>query len=281
MSVWAHTLVKNEERYIWFAVMSVIDHVDKILVWDTGSTDATVEVISIMTKAYPDKVLFKEVGDVDITQFTAMRQKMLEETNSDWILILDGDEVWWDGKIGQIKNIIDTKGGSLESIVSRYRNIVGDIFHFQDEEAGRYRIDNKLGNLTIRAFNRNIKGLKFAKPHGQQGIYDNKDVLIQNRASKRRLWFEGYSYLHFTNVLRSAKREDDLIVPKRGFKLKYEIGNKFPADFYYPEVFFRPRPDIAPSPWRRMDTKYFLISLVQTPLRKLKRKIILTEGHGY
>jgi glycosyltransferase involved in cell wall biosynthesis len=281
MQIWAHTLVKNEERYLWFAVMGVIDYVEKVFIGDTGSTDATVAIIDEIRKRYPEKVLFKEFGEVNPEQFTTIRQKMLEESDCEWVIIVDGDEVWWDEKIRQMRNMIDTKGKSLDSIVSRYQNIVGDIFHFQDEEAGRYRIDNKLGNLTIRAFKRNIKGLRFAKPHGQQGIYDNKGVLIQNRASKRRLWLEGYSYLHFTNMLRSGKRSDDLKVPKRSFKLKYEIGNKFPADFYYPEVFFRPRPDIVPSPWRRMDTKYFLISLVQTPMRKLKRKFVSTEGHGY
>ena len=45
MSVWVHTLVKNEERYIWYSVMSVIDYIDKILIWDTGSTDKTVDII--------------------------------------------------------------------------------------------------------------------------------------------------------------------------------------------------------------------------------------------
>ena len=50
MKVWAHTLVKNEERYIWYAVMSVIDWVDKILIWDTGSTDKTVEIIKEIEK---------------------------------------------------------------------------------------------------------------------------------------------------------------------------------------------------------------------------------------
>ena len=43
--IWAHTLVKNEERFIWFSVMSVIVNVDKVLIWDTGSTDDTVKII--------------------------------------------------------------------------------------------------------------------------------------------------------------------------------------------------------------------------------------------
>ena len=44
-NIWVHTLVKNEEKYLWYAVMSVADFVDKVLLWDTGSSDKTVEII--------------------------------------------------------------------------------------------------------------------------------------------------------------------------------------------------------------------------------------------
>ena len=45
MKIWVNTIVHNEENFIWFAVMSVIDYVDKVLIYDTGSTDKTVEII--------------------------------------------------------------------------------------------------------------------------------------------------------------------------------------------------------------------------------------------
>ena len=37
-----HCVVKNEERWIWFAINSILDIAEKILVYDTGSTDKTV-----------------------------------------------------------------------------------------------------------------------------------------------------------------------------------------------------------------------------------------------
>ena len=40
-----HTLVKNEERWIWYALKSVLPFVDQIIVWDTGSTDKTTAII--------------------------------------------------------------------------------------------------------------------------------------------------------------------------------------------------------------------------------------------
>jgi hypothetical protein len=50
LKITAHTLVKNEARFVWYSVMSVIEHVDKILLWDTGSTDGTKEILKKISK---------------------------------------------------------------------------------------------------------------------------------------------------------------------------------------------------------------------------------------
>lgn len=44
MKIIVHTLVKNEERFLWFAVSSVIDYVDKVFLWDTASTDDSIKI---------------------------------------------------------------------------------------------------------------------------------------------------------------------------------------------------------------------------------------------
>ena len=99
MKIWAHSLVRNEERYLWFAVTSVIDYVYKVLLWDTGSSDNTLNIIRELRKAFPNKIDFKQVREVDKDKFTLMRQKMLDQTKSDWVILVDGDEVWWDDSI--------------------------------------------------------------------------------------------------------------------------------------------------------------------------------------
>lgn len=280
MSIWAHTIVRNEERYLWYAVTSVIDCVDRLLLRDTGSNDGTLSIIGDLVKKYPAKIDFKEMGVVNTEQFTVVRQKMLGETKADWIVIVDGDEVWWDDKIKNVREIVDKNGVRLDSIVSKYYNMVGDMYHFQDESAGRYNIDGKIGNFNIRAF-RNFKGFKFTKPHGQQGIVDDKNVLIQDRNPARKYWTEGYSYLHFTNMQRSGSRGNDVKVPKRNFKLKYDLGNGMPPDFYYPEVFFRSKPDRVEDVWNKEDFGYFIKALMQTPIKKIKRKLTTSSKSGY
>ena len=272
MQICVHMLVKNEERYIWFAVMSVIDHVDKVLLWDTGSTDNTCEIIDELIKEYPGKIQFKEVGGVDPQKFTEIRQQMLNETKADWILIVDGDEVWWDESIMELTRFVREHGADYESIISPNINIVGDIYHYQEESAGRYRIDEKRGHINIRATNLKIPGLHFDKPHGSLGLFDGDGKLIQERDKDKRVFINA-PYMHFTNMIRSSNRENDLLVPKRKIKLKYEIGKSFPKDFYYPEVFLKDRPDIVESPWTGTNSMFKLRAYLETPLRKIKRRI--------
>jgi len=274
MQIWAHTLVKNEGRYLWFAVESVINYVERLLLWDTGSTDSTRDIIKILKKKHAGKIETASFGDVTPEQYTMLRQEMLHKTKSDWFIIVDGDEVWWDEGIENTSNLIRNEGNEYETIVSNYYNVVGDIFHFQEDAAGMYKIDESRGHINIRAINKSIPGLYTAKPHGQHGYFDDKNNLIQNRTSSRRYHLNQKAYLHFTHVARSTSSDKDLLVPKRKMKLKYDLGISFPRDFFYPQVFFRGYPEIVPSPWNNRDKVFFTKSIIQTPLRKIKRRII-------
>lgn len=281
MRIWAHVLVKNEERYLWYAVNSIAKYMDKIMIWDTGSSDNTISIIHELEKEYPKQIEYKQVGEVTIDQFADTRQKMIESTKSDWMFILDGDEVWWEDSIRELIDIIQSKGQELDSIVSKYVNVVGDIFHFQEERAGQYKIDGKKGQLTIRAMNMHIPNLHAANPHGTQAYLDENEVPIQNMNKKRRMFQKELGYIHFTHLIRSDSLQEDLKVPKRNIKYKKELGTPFPLDYFYPEVFFKPRPKIVASPWVTMDTEFKVKSQLLTPLRKLKRMLIPNRKSGY
>ncbi|MFC1710093.1 glycosyltransferase [Patescibacteria group bacterium] len=279
-TVWANNLVRNEERYLWYAVTSIIDYVDKVLIWDTGSSDNTPKIINLLKRKYKDKIEVNNYGEVTPDTFTKARQDMLENTKSDWLLVLDGDEVWWEDSIKKVVRTINTEGDKLESIVNRYTNLVGDIYHYQSPTAGRYKIDETVGNISIRAINLKIPGLHLEKPHGQIGYYDKKGKLIQDRDVGKRKHLD-VEYLHFTHLPRSINIDNDRSVPKREKKLKHELGLNFPSDFYYPEAFFYKRPSVIPSPWERMSKEFHTKSAVQTPLRAVKRKLITNEKVGY
>ncbi|MCJ7805514.1 glycosyltransferase [Patescibacteria group bacterium] len=268
MKISVNCIVRNEESFLWFAVNSVADWVDEILLWDTGSTDLTPKVIEALSKKYPSKIKPKLVGVVDKKEFTKMRQEMLDESKGDWILVLDGDEVWWNDSIEKVVEKINH--GNIDAIISPYTNLVGDIFHYQEESAGRYSIDGSVGNITIRAFKRNISGLHVENPYGLEGYFDETGKPIQESARVKRE-FVNAPYLHLTHLKRS-KRDEEVMGRKR--KAKFELGISFPLDFYYPEVFFKPKPNIVKSPWSVYSNKYFLRSAMEYPFRKIKRAIL-------
>lgn len=280
MKISMHTLVRNEERYVWYAVMSMINHVDSALLWDMSSTDNTFKVLEEIKKKYPDKVNLNQTGNDDSSRFTSLRQEMLEKTKADWIVIVDGDEVWWDDEASKLSSFIHQRGGSYETVVTKYTNLIGDIYHYQDEKASHYSIDGKTGSITIRAFSNKIPNIHYDKPHGTQGIFDGKNVLIQERDPKKRFHTNSLSYLHLTHLPRASSPTEDAKVIKRKMKNKHELGNSLPKDFYYPEVFFRPRPSKVSSVWDKRNSRYTARAVVETIPKKLRRKFLkLPEGY--
>jgi glycosyltransferase involved in cell wall biosynthesis len=252
-----HCLVKNEENYIWYAINSVINYVEKIIIWDTGSTDRTVEIIKAIENP---KLVFKEKGEVDPLGVSELRQEMLNLTETDWFFILDGDEIWNDDAIKGLESII--RDCRQDVVVAPNYMLIGDIFHYQEENGGRYRIGNLVGHYNIRAI-RNLPGLHVDGVYPNEAYITPEGIKVQNFDIKRIIFLDE-PYLHASFLERSSKSQK---------KIKYEIGNSFPKNFYYPEVFFKTRPDFVPSPWKTMGVDYKFRAFFETPLKKIRRRI--------
>lgn len=263
-TIWVHTIVHNEENFIWFSLMSVVDYVDKILVWDTGSTDNTVDIIKEVKKIKGEKIVFKEVGPVDDLEFSKIRQAMLEQSDCDWILILDGDEIWWENSIKKITREIKVKNTKVDGIVVPMIVPVGDIYHFQEEKAGRYVIHGRSGHLSLKAISRRISGLHVDKPYGQEGYFDHDNKLVQER---EKVTFIEAPFLHVTHLKRSSQ-------VRKYNKFKYELGNKVSSNFSFPEVLYSPYPKGVKSPWDKISGIDYFKARALTPLRKVKRRFL-------
>lgn len=261
MNITAHCLVKNEENFIWYAVNSIISHADKILLWDTGSTDRTVEIIKSIKNP---KIEFEEKGEVGPAGLVKLRQEMLDQTKGGWILVLDGDEIWWEEGIKNLINAIKENDEKTDLIVNPVYMLIGDIFHYQEERAGRYQIGKRSGHLNIRAMSTRIPSLHLEGIYPNEAYVNDKGVKIQDFPENRILFMED-KYLHASFLPRSSQRKNTL---------KHELGILFPLDFYYPEVFFKPRPEIVPSPWVKRSPDYVLKSALTTPLKRLKRRVV-------
>ena len=241
---------------------------DEILVWDTGSTDNTVNIIKSIDN---HKIKFKQAGPVDLNSFTQIRQAMLQQTTGNWLMILDGDEIWSQQAINKTAKLIKSnKIQNLEYLIHPYYGLLGDVYHYQEPKGGKYHIDKYSGHITIRFFNLSLlPGLHFDKPHGQQGIFDQSQTLIQDRIPHKYKFMNDCAYLHATHLHRSP---NDLNVMKRNFKFKYEVGRKFSEDFAYPASFYLPHGMNVPTVWKPAGLSYWLMADWQTPLKWLRRK---------
>lgn len=267
-----HCLVKNEENFIWYALNSILPFVDKILVWDTGSEDKTVEIIKSIKSP---KIDFQEKGSVDSNRFTDVRNEMLKATAKkkyDWLMILDGDEIWPSNSISTVRRYIEKYPNTQAVFVNTF-NAVGDIYHKQPQSAGHYRIKNKFGHLGLRFINlKECPSLKVDLPHGQQGYFSGR-TLIQELP---RVDYVNSWYLHTTHLQRSSLDRSTL---KRIQKRKFELGEKISRDML-PKIIFLKRPSIVPDVTEPMKPITFLKCLILTIPRRIKRMFIPPQ-EGY
>jgi len=267
-----HCVVKNEENFIWYALQSVLPFVDKIMVWDTGSEDKTVEIIKSIKSP---KIDFVEKGSVDANSFTGVRNEMIQKTDKqkyNWLMILDGDEIWSKNSLNKVIKYINSHP-KTQAIFINTINAVGDIYHKQPQSAGHYKIKGKAGHLSLRFINlKEIPNLKVDLPHGQQGFFSNGQ-LIQDLP---RVDYVDTAYLHTTHLPRSSRDKSTI---KRSLKLKYELGNIIPPRDI-PEVIFGDHPSMVPDLTKRMSLWTYTKCLIFTLPRRLKRALFQSpEGY--
>lgn len=247
----AHYIIKNEERWIWYSIMSIIEYVDEILVYDTGSTDKTVEIVKSINSS---KIKIKEFKNIDKNSFTELKQRQIEETKTEWIATIDGDEIWDENSI---KTIISRIKNSPENIIGafcHYFEFVNDIYHYyMGHEQIIYPLNKKkeYGWYTIR-FIKKIPGLVCKNEYGQEGYFTSDGQELQRNPFENFLWCHDIYYFHTRNLIRSSSEEKDnevmLRVEKRHNCKIGEIPKIYRGiNINYPEVFDLEHPKIVPN----------------------------------
>ena len=266
-----HCVVKNEERWIWFALKSILDIADKILVYDTGSSDRTVDIIKTIKSK---KIFFEEKGEVDAKGLAQFRREQLIRTKKEWFLILDGDEIWPEQTKKELARIIKNADKSKWGVVVRAWNLVGDIYHCHPESVHYhwpYAPTNYKGWANLRMLRKSaVKDIKGDYP--LEAYCDEDGIPIQNYGRKHLLFLKN-RYFHATYLTRSDTRTRDRNVLNRLKKSKTELGLSFPKNFKYPEVFYKKTPNIVPSPWGKRSNFDSFVSLVQTPVKEVRRRV--------
>jgi glycosyltransferase involved in cell wall biosynthesis len=86
-----HCLVRNEEYFVAPALRSVLPLARRVLVYDTGSTDATLDEIAAIGS---ERIEVVRKSDASPRRLTEYRNEMIEQTTTEWFWLVDGDEIY-------------------------------------------------------------------------------------------------------------------------------------------------------------------------------------------
>ncbi|OGE32015.1 hypothetical protein A2631_02765 [Candidatus Daviesbacteria bacterium RIFCSPHIGHO2_01_FULL_44_29] len=263
MNITAHCIVKDEDRWVWFALQAVLPFVSQVLVFDTGSTDKTAEIIKLINSP---KIVFEKKVLKDKGALSILRQEQLKRTQTTWFLLVDGDEVWPEGELAKLIAQTDESPSNIKATFNYMRNCIGDIYHYLPNSTGQYQIAGQKGNLNIRL----IKKTPTLKVEGVYPLEFYKDAAGVIQEQPENLLFVDCWYLHTTFLNRSSHQTLSKTSGSLG-KSKYpELGISL-SEQELPAVFFEKRPEIVGDPLKRRDQRYVLAAVILTPIIYLKR----------
>lgn len=104
----AITMVKNEEEFVGYTIMSMYDYVDEIVVVDGKSEDGTSAIIEhVMENHDPKKKIVFWEDPRPKNQLIHTRNEMIARCKGKWILRLEGDEVYSDENAKKVRRYIE------------------------------------------------------------------------------------------------------------------------------------------------------------------------------
>lgn len=263
-SITAHMVVKNEDCWVWYAIQAVLPYVDTFLITDTGSTDHTVALIKSINSS---KINFKQVQANTKDDITKVRNQQIADTHTEWIWIVDGDELYPDSLC---KEIISSLDQAQKGIVVRRFDLLGDIFHYQSEEVGTYEMYGQKGHFSLRLLHLSqIKGLCYQGDYPYEGFYDSKGVSILDYAKKYFAFTKG-KYFHAGYLQRSMLGANLKDMFNRN---KYKIEKGFVVA-ESPPVVLQKRHPLNIDPFKKRSRAYEYMAAFVTPIKKVKRRLV-------
>ncbi|HUW88234.1 MAG TPA: glycosyltransferase [Candidatus Paceibacterota bacterium] len=109
-------IVKDEEAMLRSCLESVADVVDEIVVYDTGSSDSTVEIARSMGAR-----VFEGYWD---GSFARARNAALEQALGEWVLVIDADERFL-GDRQALRTLLESQGSEVEAFLVAVENLQG------------------------------------------------------------------------------------------------------------------------------------------------------------
>jgi len=169
-------IVKNEEQYLENCLKSVSNFVDELIIVDTGSVDSTIEI----AKQFTENVFHFNWNN----DFSKARNFSIKKATSDFILILDADEVISNpSRLLDLSNDVDIYTLSIQNFQSNGSNYV----HY----ANRIFKNNNLFKFNNRL-------------HEQLNIKDFENIVVK----KMEILIYHYGYLSENEVKQDKRRRN-------------------------------------------------------------------------
>lgn len=129
-------IVKNEEKNLAKCLESIKEF-DQLVIYDTGSTDKTVEI------AHNFGAVIVEGDPIVPFHFGSARNKALDHATARWVMTIDADEILHPGAVKIIKDMIEKYDGSfVTGMFARFllaSDVEYDRFVIFEREAWRWR----------------------------------------------------------------------------------------------------------------------------------------------
>lgn len=101
----AHVMVRNEAYWIGYVLPQLLQELDFVLIADCGSKDGTVGVIKQVLEECPTKNwVFHQFEPMTAALNGYVRQNLTDETQTEWAIIVDGDEWYSNATLKKIKD---------------------------------------------------------------------------------------------------------------------------------------------------------------------------------
>ena len=127
-----HVRVKNEERFVRAALASVLPLADHVMVYDTGSTDRTLEEIHAIRSP---KIELVRVASLSPSGLAGLRNHMVERTRTEWFMLVDGDEIYASDATRRLAAFLPTVPARVHRVLVRRRHFVGSFNVISREDA--------------------------------------------------------------------------------------------------------------------------------------------------
>ncbi|MBP2657671.1 MAG: glycosyl transferase, group 2 family [Firmicutes bacterium] len=178
MKLSSFILTKNNARSIRYAIESIIEYVDELIVVDSGSEDGTQDIV----REYTDKIFFNKFED-----FSAQRNFAIQHCKNEWIFFLDADEV-----VGEnFPQAIKCMGG-------KYRSLLMPRYNLINLEPMHFILSYPHYSEYQQRFFRNDGGCYFDHPVHHQ---------LMNSRPRLKLSFSHIFHLHFLLCDYEARKE--------------------------------------------------------------------------